>query len=908
MQVDVRGIEHLLHDTNVGLKPFHESLIVFVTDQDDHTERVEALSSVAEAWLRDKAPPALRESWLWTVQAQRGNSLPLVDGLTRDWVLNRLTDGYAVGTLIRLLGEAEMCAFKARRYPRTYELRSLKTRLLNGPEFQIEDATRLIGVSWTIGIDQSVIDDTWVARHELSSYNLAELGLSLHRRGEDDRAKITINEARARFQAEYRFIKDRRTRDLDAPHRTIIRARILLGLVSTQTMAENGFAKWPVEVIETAANSFAESHELPELMAMRTLVTSAARVRPIEEAAIRAAVVVGANLAAWAELSNFGASSLSACWRTVAGHFPDSQMPHTPLRFDWSDVMDWESRMTTFDDMVREWFLKTVVVALNAEARFSWIPAPCSGKQKDISRYLDELQKFALHAADTWGRKQSVDFNAVFLYFNSMAKPTGQGHDDWQLYRDLRRALIVVALDCYYISTACGASSSITLATIKSAESSEWFDPAALRANCIELGLRILAPNAVEHLITAGESECWGRLEETCNTAETLLELCELAVLYSMSDTARQLCRLCWDVVIGFEHRKDPTLQDVLSAIEYLAPADPAGAKKMLFEIAPQIHSVTEYTDGSGTRHAHSQASELLSKLDRSALVEQHRQYAAEGSWHYAESATRHLVASMDPASEVAAPLARTGLLNTEMGLTIERALAGDEAAKAIATAAAEYLGRTIDSLADEDRSTSHELSRFTGNPSDYPPKDFSRLLADIRTPQTFDGHNYLPAWFAYWKSNGNASDLVRYVTPVLLAGNTRMLDTGRLLDPLFDTTLELSGAAKAFDIAVKAQMENGGWSGFMESFDRTEARLWKIAETYPTRADEFIAKSTKNALVGRHNPTSLVVPSEYLVFFFVKLGRIEDARQLIASMVKCVNEDTRNLRLPKPTWAHVDG
>jgi hypothetical protein len=262
----------------------------------------------------------------------------------------------------------------------------------------------------------------------------------------------------------------------------------------------------------------------------------------------------------------------------------------------------------------------------------------------------------------------------------------------------------------------------------------------------------------------------------------------------------------------------------------------------------------------------------------------------------------------MDPASNVAGPLARTGLLNTEMGLTVEHALAGGAAARAIATAAAEHLGRTINSLADEDRSTRHEPLRFTGNPSDYPPKDFGRLLTDINDSKTFGGLEYIPSWFAYWKSNGKASDLVRCVTSALLAGNTSLLDTGRLWDPLFDATLELAGAAKAFDIAVKAQIENGGWGGFMDSSERIEARLQKVANIYPERADEFIAKSTKNFLVGRHNPTVLVVPSEYLVFFFVRLGRIEDARQMLASMVKCVAEDTRNLRLPKPAWAQVDG
>ena len=140
---------------------------------------------------------------------------------------------------------------------------------MNGPEFQVTDATRLIGASWTISNDQSVIDDIWVARRELPTYSLAVLGLSLHRREEDERAKVTVEEARARIQAEFRFLSERNTRDLDAPHMTILRTRVALGLLTPDTMAARDFARWPVEVIETVANSFAESHGLPELMAIR---------------------------------------------------------------------------------------------------------------------------------------------------------------------------------------------------------------------------------------------------------------------------------------------------------------------------------------------------------------------------------------------------------------------------------------------------------------------------------------------------------------------------------------------------------------------------------------------------------------------------------------------------------------
>ncbi|CAJ0822598.1 hypothetical protein LMG19087_04896 [Ralstonia wenshanensis] len=87
----VTAVEHLLHDSVAGLKPFHESLVVFVRQTDGYDKRAAELTQYVEAWLTKCAPNALRVNWQWAVKAQQGHPQELIAGLTRDCESPRLS-------------------------------------------------------------------------------------------------------------------------------------------------------------------------------------------------------------------------------------------------------------------------------------------------------------------------------------------------------------------------------------------------------------------------------------------------------------------------------------------------------------------------------------------------------------------------------------------------------------------------------------------------------------------------------------------------------------------------------------------------------------------------------------------------------------------------------------------------
>src|SRR5690606_37448330 len=113
---------------------------------------------------------------------------------------------------------------------------------------------------------------------------------------------------------------------------------------------------------------------------------------------------------------------------------------------------------------------------------------------------------------------------------------------------------------------------------------------------------------------------------------------CGIAVAHCLVEPARKLCRQTWELATGFSHRKDPTLNNTLEAIGYLVEVSPKEARRLLAKVASQVHSVLDYTDGSGTRHVLTAADALLAKLAPAALMAKYEEHVDAGDWSQAEN------------------------------------------------------------------------------------------------------------------------------------------------------------------------------------------------------------------------------------------------------------------------------
>jgi len=577
--LSLKGIKHLLHDSETGLSPFHQSLIIFDREQIDHSDRVQQLLPLVAEWLENSAAPILKNSWLWSVKALMGDSTMLRSEVTRNWVLDRFTEGYPAETFARMLSEAEILAFNEQNYAEAYRHRNLKIRVLNGPEFQLDDVSRLAESSWALTQDESVLSDAWVSRHELPSQQLPGLAIALQQKGHDQRAYEVAAYAAHRWDTELAFKSSLDSRSAFSEANNLGEAITTCKLLDYEKEIESGlFDRRPLHMAKALAMGFVKSSDLQALMAIREVTESAARSEILEKSAVRLAAHTGANLSAWSEFAIFSRSSLAAVYGWLNGSAMQN-IPSRPINLQFTEFFDWDRRQKAFQRLVYEWFMKSLCTALYAEGDFSWVRAPSFQDRENLTGYLNKLQETAEVVANCYKSEEQVPFSQIFNSFAGIDPPIRASYQVSQAYNDFRKALLLVSIDLHLLNRLLGREVAIGMEDLGSLKASAWGSVSDLPKMVLSIGIPVLSQDTLIDVLHDEKTRLLTELQETCVIAQDLACLCQLAIMHSQLVEGRKLCRLAWDITIGYGHRKDPALDSALTAIEYLIEAVPEKAR-----------------------------------------------------------------------------------------------------------------------------------------------------------------------------------------------------------------------------------------------------------------------------------------------------------------------------------------
>lgn len=146
-------IQHLIEQRLSGISPFHSSLFVYLRRKDAFVQSRDRLNRISKTWINSHAPEYWKWGWEWIIEANLGNTDPLFQGINRDWLVQSLCNGYPLEHIEHIFSVAEHIAFDKGHYPELLGLRILKTRLLNGPEFQIQSFSDFLDCSLSISHD-----------------------------------------------------------------------------------------------------------------------------------------------------------------------------------------------------------------------------------------------------------------------------------------------------------------------------------------------------------------------------------------------------------------------------------------------------------------------------------------------------------------------------------------------------------------------------------------------------------------------------------------------------------------------------------------------------------------------------------------------------------------------------------
>lgn len=903
----VQKVQHLLYSSAAGEKVFHESLAVYVRATDGYEERIKQLTPEVAKWLETSAPTALRVNWLWTVQARLGAPQNLISGLTRDWIMLRLEEGYPESLFETLLKEALAAALDTGMFTDAYRLAHLGSRVVGGSKFQMEDAdmARLVAFTLTLAADEGVVNEAIASRHETDIFQVAALALALNARGNKVEAEMYGNEAFRRYRGQSPFSRGYGGK---SGFEFLAAAFAQLGVIAetpdalTQSVIHNSPAAWlpRVQILVNEGN-------LEDLMTVATSLPDGKRKSAISDACIRAAATAGVSIVARPDFSLLARTPLVAAIEAAQTRVPKPLIDE--ISVDWLKG-DYHHRKEDLAALMHQWFFRVVHRGLSAAAEgrteFELPKAPIYKERENITIFLDALSGIGAQVAHRWWRGEFVDFHELYELLAPV--PTSrfrQSHNWTSSSEDFRGGLHRIACDIRLGSILLDNFRDVSLPanTLAAVAKCTWFDSALFREQYADGLLTPMTNDAAEAFIQT-ERACLNAdvQQETSVHLQTPLQLCAIALTHGLNLAARDLCRQTWELTTGYSHRKDPTLGNTVQAIGYLVQASPDDARRLLARIAPQIHRVLDYTDGKGTRYVLSEADELLARLRPSALVVKYTEHIDAGDWSLAEDSLQAYVAQGVKDSWSLVALMRTGMQTEIHEELVRLAKNGHARAVEMLRALDGHNGWEIGLIQKEPyKASSGEDRPYVGDVKTFEPEQLQALLDDL-------SHSYgersqrLREWYRHWETTGHGKRLLDSLDAPLLSETRQQRDVLVLSELAFETRRKLSGLKAAWKYLVNAQIVRGGWIGnFVESQVKTRARLDLVAKHYPRRCDEFVTVTAYNAF---GEPPDRIAPAELMVYFYAQQGRISEAVKFAETMVDCVIEDTRTLPLTSPRWA----
>lgn len=906
---EVRRVEHLLHSSAAGLRVFHESLAVFVCGTTGYEDRIKELTPVVADWLAHSAPNSLRVNWLWTIQAKLGAPHNLITGLTRDWIMLRLEEGYPESLFDTLLSDAMVAAIETAAFADAYRLQHLKFRMVDGSTYQMQndDLAKIISFTMTLA-DDGVVLEAVASRHEMDILRVAALGIALLRRGDQVLAETCGEEALRRFRGLSRF-SNRYTSSAGADEfKFLVNAFAQLGAIGatleefSRLVTDNPSIVWMPR-----AQMLADNGGLDDLMMVVASLPLGQKKNIISDVCIRAAANAGVNIS---ERDDFNALARTPFAAAIEASLARTSKPlDEPILMDWLKG-DYYERKENLATLAHQWFFSSVhlglCMAAEGQRDFEHMQAPVYEDRENITVFLNELSVIGVQVAQHWWHGKFVGFHELFEMLEPVAfRGFRESHDRSSAAEDFRNALHRIACDIHLGSVLLTNTDDVALTeeTMNAAQRCVWFNSCSFRAQYAAGSLTRINDKAAAAFIQSQRLLLDAEVsEETSVRLQAPLQLCAIAIAHNLTAEARELCKQTWELATGYGHRKDSTLSNTVHAINYLSDVAPEDACRLLERIAPQIHNVLDYTDGKGTRHVLATADRLLAQLKPSALIVKYEEHTHAGEWSLAEDSLRAYVEQGVKENWPLDALMRTGL-HPEIHDALQQLVqSGIESATERLRVLQEHAGWDVGLLQrQEPADNDTEGQPYEGDVTTFEPEQLGELLNSLSVSYN-ERTKLLRAWYQHWEAKGERRRLLDAYDPLFFSERARQSEILLLSDLAFETRRKLSGKVAAWKYLVRAQILNGGWYDYMEPETETRRRLDLVVKYYPQRCDDFVVETTYSMF---DNPErQRLAPNDLMVYFYIQQGRIAEAVAFAETMVSCVIEDTRTLPLVPPRWA----
>lgn len=893
-----RAIGHLLHNSEAGQVAFHGSLYAFVREITEHAGRVRALLPKVVAWLQNQAPTFHRWGWQWLYEARAGDPRNLLTRSDRNWVIESLATAYPRDQVEAILGEAEEIAFRNGDFADAIRMRRLKTRVYNGPQFQVDDYAQLHACALQLTNDEYPLKTLAAGLKTASIGRLHLLGSQYLMAGRSAEAAECLELMRRRIND--RVSVGAYTRD---EYKVAVEGWLQLAAGTGQFEPERvlsvtratGTKDDSAQLFELFLRRLTKKAELAPLMAFVCLPMALGQRIQLELACLRLAGALRAKVHEWPDFVRFSKHPLSSCWRLL---YQKDTYRHRHLN-EYEPLLDVAQHSAPSSDVTRRYlhrfFFARVARCLSQRGAAVVEPAPEYAKRA----WLTEACKHMAMLADTVGailaRGAAPAFALPFRLLDAVMQP--DGYDAMGDHISFREALTEVSGDLFVLTALRSGWVKVLSTEWAHAKKSPHFASSSWYDRFAGPGFDLLSRELVGEEVDDRARGILATVTPFNERAASYVELCQLATIFGLTERARTLLRRSLACVIGYGWRKDPTIAFTLDAVKAISPKDRAFATEMLCRLVPVILPLGDMTEDSGTRP--SDVADLLIELMPEVFADFYNHCLMSSEWYTAENVFIELLSSQpldDPAMTVVAAAVWD---SNAVGVLRGRAAEGDPHAQSLLKANAERFGLRVPELGSERESyNSPEPEEPDIDVTTYSASSVQELQAELRSRNAYVAERRIVRrWFEHWLAEGRGIELLRCLEP-LRDRRDAVGGIADILDQAFETSLSLEGRETAYRWLVAAQLQCRGWDEY-HGMQEALQRFAIFAAQYRERWRQFISDTTRADGPGG----SLSIPHNRLVHFLLAVDEVAAAKNVVQAMVDTTVEDFSEQPLTSPAW-----
>nr|WP_280868495.1 NACHT domain-containing protein [Herbaspirillum sp. LeCh32-8] len=893
-------IRHLLYDAEAGLIPFHGSLPAFVREIAEHAKRASHLAPKVVAWLADSAPPYHRWGWLWLFQAKVGSPENLISQPSREWIIESMSKAYPEHQMNKILGKAESIAFERQDYARAVRLRWLKTRLHNGPQFQIDDSFRIDVCALAL------TDDDYPLKALSTSFRTAEIGDLLLLGRQLLRVKRNDDVIDCAKAINMRIVDAVRSGTIDRQnHESDVEAMLEL------LAATNSFKRDRLVTLFKHRNGYARfSFFMDELSRLREVdllldwlpaKLSDEMRECLELQVIRLSAIESIHIHERTEFSSFGRHPLTECWARLYSPGTSLSVPFNGDTSAFNKERHYDVPAELLESYFHRLFFHVVAKVIEAQGADVPFDMPSTRHRPWINSLFPEIVRCAKLAGGLLARRERPKFDFIFTALGKIRETNG--YEDVSDQFTFQRALISISKDLFHLGSQLEEFRLVSDAEWRRASQSPNFWFHGWLKDCLRTHMVIVSPATLETELKERMDEISSSISQFNDRADNYLLLCELACqTESLEDIGRELLHRALSCVMGYGWRKDAAIHHVLEAIELVAPNDAEFAKEMLGSLCAMVANINEITDGDGTRHAQTDMAKMLATYMPNSYVAMYGHNLETGEWYRSEKTLSVAVPAIIE-SEVARQVIAPSLWDSEcLGEIRDAARAGSECANDILSQNAQYLDQPVDELGKDDSGSSSPdtADSHKVDVSAFAPHELDTMVASFGTDiRIRSGDRLVSEWISYWLKEGKGTELLKALEKYLSDGKVPYGATG-VFDEMLPVSIKLEGKNKAYRWIVAAQIHRQGWQEYYHQEEST-ARFHLFAKHFQNRWKDFIADSTvQDTSFGRE---PLMIPHSRLVQFLTIVGQHDEAKKITREMVQSTVDEISDIPLPVPAW-----